>query len=78
MAEGFHQRPSLDYIDTFSSLIKPTIVRLVFCLALSQNWSIQQLDVNNAFLHGSLSKNVYMNQPPGFVHPNFPDHVCKL
>lgn len=74
----FHQRPSLDYTNIFSSIIKPTVVCLVLCLALSHNWSIRQLDVNNTFLHGFISEDVYMTQPPGFVHPNFLDHACKL
>ncbi|CAL8167524.1 unnamed protein product [Prunus armeniaca] len=29
-------------------------------------------------LHLALSSDVYMSQPPGFVDPNFPSHVCKL
>ena len=78
VAKGFHQRPGLDYTETFSPVIKPTTIRVVLCLALRHSWPIQQLDVNNAFLQGSLSEEVYMAQPRGFVDDQLPNHVCRL
>lgn len=39
-------------------------------------WSIRQLHVNNAFLHGHLSETV-LNKS-GFEDPAHPDYVCRM
>jgi hypothetical protein len=78
VAKGFHQQHGIDYGDTFSPVIKPITIRTVLSLAVASNWDIRQLDVTNAFLHGVLSEDVYMTQPPGFVHSSYPTHVCHL
>lgn len=36
---------------------------MVLSIALSQGWPIRQMDVNNAFLHGTFQEEVYMLQP---------------
>ena len=78
MAKGFHQQPGIDYDETYSPVIKPITVRTVLSIAISASWAIQQIDIQNAFLHEKLSKDVFMIQPPGFQHPQFLNHVCKL
>ena len=78
VAKGFHQRPGLNYTDTFSPVIKTTTIRIVLSIAISRGWSLRQLDVNNAFLQGHRSETVYMAQPPGFADPASPSHVCHL
>jgi histone deacetylase 1/2 len=75
--KGFKQRYGIDYEDTFSPVVKEVTIRLVVSIAVSKGWSLRQLDVQNAFLHGVLEE-VYMHQPLGYVNKSCPNYVCKL
>ncbi|RVW67847.1 Retrovirus-related Pol polyprotein from transposon RE1 [Vitis vinifera] len=78
VALGFAQEEGIDFTETFSPVIKPSTVRVLLTLSVQFDWEIRQLDVSNAFLHGILLEDVYMEQPKGFVNSDFPDYVCKL
>lgn len=78
VSKGFHQWPSVDFTETFSSIVKLTTIRVVIILANHFGWPIHQLDIHNAFLHGILHDEVYMKQAPRFIDPQFPHHVCCL
>ncbi|KAL2246099.1 UNVERIFIED_CONTAM: Retrovirus-related Pol polyprotein from transposon RE1 [Sesamum indicum] len=74
--KGYSQVKGEDYTDCFAPVVKPVTMRIFLATAVTKGWPIHHLDVNNAFLHGSLKENIYMDPPEGLVvEPGF---VCKL
>lgn len=78
VAKGYKQWYGIDYEDTFSPVVKMSRIRIILSIAVSRGWSLRQLDVQNAFLHGILEEEVYMRQPLGYVDKEYPNYVCKL
>ena len=78
VAQGYNQAEGIDYLETYSPVVRTATVRGVLHLATIMQWDIKQMDVQNAFLHGDLNETVYMRQPAGFVDESRPDHVCHL
>ncbi|KAM1982959.1 hypothetical protein ACFX16_011426 [Malus domestica] len=79
VAKGYTQTYDIDYGETFVHVAKISTIRVLLSLAANLDWPLQQFDVKNAFLHGDLEEEVYMELPPGCkLDPNQTNNVCKL
>ena len=71
-----NQEYGVNYEEAFDPVAKITTVRKILALAASNDWSLHQMDVKNAFLHEDLKECIYMKphqdcfplQPPMCVN----------
>jgi hypothetical protein len=78
VARGYSQTYGIDYDETFAPVAKMSTVRILISCVANFGWPLYQLDVKNAFLHGDLQEEVYMEVPPGYSNPEMVGKVCRL
>jgi len=78
VAQGFAQRPGLDFRETFAPVAKFTSIRVLLALAARNNLKLQQADVDKAYLYGKLDEELYMKVPEGIEGGDYAGKVLKL
>ena len=78
VAQGFTQIEGLDFGETYASVARLESIHILLAYATHHDFKLYQMDVKSAFLNGPLSELVYVEQPPGFEDPKYPNHVYKL
>ena len=77
VAQGFSQRPGLDFGETFASTVKWATLRAILAIAAYEDLEIESVDISSAFLNGDIDAEIYMKQPEGFTQGSG-DDVLKL
>jgi len=78
VAKRYTQIYGIDYLETFAPVAKMNTMSVLLFLAANLGWKLQQFDVKNAFLHGLLEEEIYMEVPPRFGPKKGENVVCKL
>ena len=68
----------MDFGEAYASVARLQSIHILLAYAAHHNFKLYQVDVKSAFLNGPLSELVYVEQPPGFEDPKYPNHVYKL
>ncbi|GJT52805.1 retrovirus-related pol polyprotein from transposon TNT 1-94 [Tanacetum coccineum] len=69
VAQGFSQRPRIDYEETYSLIMDAITFRYLISLAVIKNLDMRLMDVVTTYLYGSLDSDIYMKIPEGFKMP---------
>lgn len=75
-ARGFTQEYGIDYLDTFSPVIRMESLRILLALAAVRDLEVHQMDVVSAYLLGELEDDAYLKPPKGLEVP--PGKALKL
>lgn len=78
VANGYAQEYRVGYEEVYAPVDRMNTIRMILALAAQKNWSVFQLDENATFLHGELTKDVYVEQSRGYEMKNDEHKVYKL
>lgn len=77
VTKGFTQKDDIDYKETFFPVSKNNSFRIILAIMTYCDLELHQIDVKTAFLDGNLKKEVYTDQPKGFIIARKDHIMCK-
>ena len=69
VAQGFSQRPEIDYEETYSPVVDATTLRFLIRMTVFEKLQMRVMDVVTAYLYGTLDTDIYMRVPEGLKLP---------
>ena len=69
VAQGFSQRPGINYEETYSPVMDAITFRFLISLAVSEELDMRLMDVITAYLYGSIDSDIHTKIPEGFKLP---------
>nr|GFA12194.1 Gag-Pol polyprotein [Tanacetum cinerariifolium] len=78
VVSGYHQEEEINFKESFAPVARMKAIRIFLAYAAHKSFTVFQMDVKTAFLHGTLKEDVYVCQPKGFIDAYHPSHVYKL
>nr|GEU43510.1 hypothetical protein [Tanacetum cinerariifolium] len=71
----YKKKTNMDDKETFSHVADIRAIRILIAIAAYYDYEIWQMDAKTAFWIGFLEKEIYMEQPEGFIDSNHPRKV---
>ncbi|GJU95221.1 retrovirus-related pol polyprotein from transposon TNT 1-94 [Tanacetum coccineum] len=78
VVRGYRQEEGIDFEESFAPVARIEAIRIFLAYAAHKSFTVFQMDVKTAFLHGTLKEDVCVCQPEGFIYADHPSHVYKL
>jgi hypothetical protein len=68
----------LDFGETFAPVARLEAIRILLAYASHHEMKLYKMDVKRVFLNGFINELVYVDQPPRFEDPRYPNHIYRL
>jgi len=79
VTKGYNnQEEGIDNDETYTPIARLEAIGLPLAFTCIMDFRLFQMDVKHVFLNGYIEEEVYVDQPPGFVVYEHPNHVYKL
>ncbi|GJW13483.1 retrovirus-related pol polyprotein from transposon TNT 1-94 [Tanacetum coccineum] len=75
---GYRQEEGIDFEESFAPVARIEAISIFLAYVAHKSFTVFQMEVKTAFLHGTLKEDVYVCQPEGFIDADHPSHVYKL